>query len=374
MNKDQARLLINKYIEGDCSEEEMALVENWYAQLPYLADAPGHGQIISARDNIWAKLMSRRQNRLKLYYRAAMTAAAVLLIGLGAFWFFSKSFYPEANLASTSANDIAPGSNKATITLADGKTINLSGDKVGIKIKGTKVTYDDGSTIGSNGLAHVKAQMLVAATPRGGTYRLILPDGTVVWLNAATSLKFPSSFKDLSDGQNRNVELTGEAYFEVAKDKSHPFIVKTKLQEVKVLGTHFNVSSYPDDDDIKTTLLEGSVRVSSLGKKDDVLLIPNQQSIVTANSIQVKTVYPDEVISWKMGEFSFGSEPLGSIMKNVARWYNVEVVFADKALAAKPFSGTITRYGNITKVLSLLETTGEVKFKINGRTVTATSK
>ncbi|TKC62507.1 DUF4974 domain-containing protein [Pedobacter hiemivivus] len=372
MDRDQAKLLIDKYIKGDCSEEEMAIVENWYAKLPYLRDAPGFEQIISAQENIWDKLMSRRQNRLRLYYRVAMTAAAALVIGLGAFWLFNKPHVPESNFVSTS--DISPGTNKATLTLADGKTISLSGDKTGIKIRETKLTYDDGSKVASSSLDHAKVQMLVAATPIGGTYRLMLPDGTAVWLNAATSLKFPSSFKDLPEGQNRNVELTGEAYFEVAKDKSHPFIVKTRLQEVKVLGTHFNVNSYPDDIDIKTTLLEGSVRVSSFGKKDNVLLKPNQQSIVTANSIQIKTVDPDDVISWKMGEFGFGGEPLRKIMKKIARWYNVDIVYTDQSLGDKIFSGTISKYGSITEVLRLLEATGEVKFKINGRTVTVTNK
>ncbi|TCC99557.1 FecR family protein [Pedobacter hiemivivus] len=374
MDKYQAKALVDKYIEGDCSEEEMALVENWYLQLPYLADAPGTGQIIAAKNNVWEKLMSRRQNKLRLYYRVAMTAAAVLIIGLGAVWFFNKSFSPELHLASLPAIDIAPGTNKATLTLADGKTISLSGEQTGIKIKETELRYDDGSRVASNSLDHVKVQMLIAATPIGGTYRLVLPDGTAVWLNAATSLKFPSSFKKLTEGQNRNVELTGEAYFEVAKDNSHPFIVKTRLQEVKVLGTHFNINSYPDDVDIKTTLLEGSVRVSSFGKKDNVFLKPNQQSIVTANSIQVKTVDPADVISWKMGEFGFGGEPLRKIMKKIARWYNVDIVYTDQSLGDKIFSGTISKYGSITEVLRLLEATGEVKFKIDGRTVTVSNK
>ncbi|SDL15977.1 FecR family protein [Pedobacter sp. ok626] len=374
MDRHEARSLVDKYIKGNCSEEEKAIVESWYVQLPYLADAPSPGQIIAAKDNVWDQLMSQRQNKQRLYYRVGMTAAAVLLIGFGAFWFFNKSFYPESNLATTAASDIAPGSNKATLTLADGKTINLSGDKTGVKIKETALTYDDGSAIPSNDLAHVKEQILVATTPKGGTYKFMLPDGTAVWLNAATTLRFPSSFKGLSDGQNRNVELTGEAYFEVAKDKSHPFIIKTKLQEVKVLGTQFNVNSYPDDDDTKTTLLEGSVRILSSDRKDDVLLRPNQQSIVTTSNIRVKTVDPEDIISWKTGDFSFSGEPLGSIMKKIARWYNVDVVYVDKTLAGKLFGGTISRYEKIAEVLHLLEVTGEVKFKINGRTVTVTNK
>lgn len=375
MNRDQAKLLIDKYKSGNCSEEEKALIESWYTQLPFLTGAPGHGQIIAAKDNVWDRLMSHRRDKLRLYYRAAIAAAAILVIGIGT-WFFTRSFDPETS--SAYASDIVPGGNKATLTLANGKTINLKDSKTGIIVKGSGLMYNDGTKVSSNGLEGGNIQTLTAATPIGGTYRLILPDGTAVWLNAATTLKFPSNFRGL---KNRTIELTGEAYFEVAKHKI-PFIVKTKLQEVRVLGTHFNINSYEDEGSTKTTLLEGSVNVVALKDpslarnvvglaKNSVILKPNQQAILTANVFQIEEVDSETIISWKNGEFSFKIESLGSIMKKVARWYNVDVVYADKALTAKQFSGTISKYGEISEVLHLLEVTGEVKFKINGRTVTA---
>lgn len=366
MNKQQAKSLIDKYNSGNCTEAEKALIENWYVQLPYLVETPSPMQITTARDKVWGELINKRQRKMRLYNKIIKTAAAVLLIGIG-IWFFGKSRNPESDISYT--HDIIPGTNKATLTLANGRVLKLSGHKSGVKIEGTKLIYDDDTQIEDNNINSIEIQRLIAATPKGGTYRLLLPDGTAVWLNAATVLKFPSSFHGL---KNRTVELSGEAYFEVTPNKLRPFIVKTKLQKVKVLGTHFNISGYPDDAEVTTTLLEGAVNVVySNGEK---ILKPSQESLVTSNTISVKTTDPLVSTSWKNGEFSFAIEPLGSIMKKIARWYNVDIIYNDVSLAKKLFSGTISRYENISQVLRLLEVTGEVKFTIDGKKVNVKTK
>jgi ferric-dicitrate binding protein FerR (iron transport regulator) len=246
---------------------------------------------------------------------------------------------------------------------------------------------------------NARGGLLTAATPRGGTYQITLPDGTKVWLNAASSLKFPASFGSL---KTRSVELTGEGYFEVAKDKAHPFIVATAKQEVQVLGTHFNINAYNDEGSTKTTLLEGSVSVSSLplysssrgkrsderplghatsrdlsyrrddgGGRDDVVLKPNQESVLTNNAqIRVTDVTAEDAVAWKNGDFVFRGEALESVMRKVARWYDVEVVYADDVPRDVVIGGYVSRSRNISVVLERMAKTGRIKFKIEGKKIT----
>lgn len=186
----------------------------------------------------------------------------------------------------------------------------------------------------------------------------------MVTLNAASSLKFPASFTGLA---NRKVELSGEAYFEVAKDKKHPFIVQSGSQEVEVLGTHFNVNTYPDEKAAKTTLLEGSVKVSANGNAH--LLIPGQQSILTNNTVDIVTANIKETMAWKNGYFRFNDDRIDEIMPLLSRWYDVEVNYEGK-ISDERFSGTISRYKNINEVLAMLSYSNAVKFKIEGRRIT----
>jgi len=250
-------------------------------------------------------------------------------------------------------NDIAPGKNTATLTLASGKVINLDTNRT--------------SVIVSDSVKTVTA--LTAATPRGGTYQFTLPDGSKVWLNADSKLEFPSRF----NGSERNISLSGEAYFEIAKDKAHPFIVRTKNQEVTVLGTHFNISSYADEALTTTTLAEGSVKVSAFDSatgRQVAVLKPNQQAIQNpTGGMQVRQVDVSEALAWKNGEFVFDDEPLESIMRKVARWYDVDVVYEANAPKDVTLGGYVSRTRNISVVLEQMERTGKVKFKIAGRTV-----
>jgi transmembrane sensor len=195
-----------------------------------------------------------------------------------------------------------------------------------------------------------------------------LPDGTKVWLNAESTLKFPSTFSHLNN--DRTVEMIGEAYFEVTKDKAHPFIVKSNGQEVKVLGTHFNVKSYVQDGNIKTTLLEGAVQVSTKDQQQ-VVLKPGQQALVKGRKIDVQQADTELAVAWKNHKFMFEKESIRNVMAMVERWYDVDVVYQGE-LTEDLFGGSVSRSDDITVVLNTLELTGKVHFKIEGRRILVT--
>lgn len=311
----------------------------------------------------------KRKQRLNL----TMAMAAVVTIAvMGMTWLFFKSD-PVAPI-STAPLQVVAGSNKATLTLADGKQIILNEAKDGVLI--TEPSFEvvkaaDGQlqyTIHSS--SSTGAGYHIITTPKGGQYQVSLSDGTKVWLNAGSTIKFPASF---ANAKNRSISLTGEAYFEVAKDEAHPFLVATKGQQIAVLGTHFNVSAYPDDSSVKTMLLEGSVRIDPSNEAlNSTLLKPNQQAILTGGRIAVKDVDAEEAIDWKNGEFIFRKEPLEQVMRKVARWYDVEVVYEDAQLGKTPIGGFFSKTEEFAEVLKVLELTAKVQFKVEGRRVTVT--
>lgn len=305
----------------------------------------------------------------RLWYPAVAAAAVLIVAGTFLFNYDQKNTGKQSAgyVSKEHANDIAPGIQTATLILANGAKIALAGAangqiaaQNGVSISKTadgKLVYtlkkSTTHTIEFNTLSTVKGQQ----------YQVVLPDGSRVWLNAASAITYPANFANL---KNRMVQLSGEAYFEIAKDKSHPFIVKTDKQQVEVLGTHFNINSYGDEKATKTTLLEGSVKVSS--DKGDRVLLPGQQSALIKNALQVRNADVNETVAWKNGDFVFNNEEFGSILRQLSRWYNVEIIdhgnHEDLHL-----SGTISRSKNMSVVLKALEVTGGVKFKIEGKTV-----
>jgi len=200
----------------------------------------------------------------------------------------------------------------------------------------------------------------------GGEYQVVLADGTKVWLNALSSIRFPTSFK----GSERKVEITGEAYFEVAKNARMPFRVIGGSQTVEVLGTHFNINAYPDESAVATTLLEGSVKVAMHDGQAKVLK-PGEQALIFKenNSFRVKEVDAEDAVAWKNGYFQFNDDDLKTIMNQLSRWYNVEIVYQQANLDQK-FGGTISRSKNLSQVLRILELTGNVRFRVEGRRIT----
>lgn len=302
--------------------------------------------------------------------RWAAAAVAVLAIGIGGYYLSSMPKSPQGDLMSSAGNkgeNILPGGNKAVLTLSDGSRIALDDMANGeiAKESGVKITKTaDGRVLYSvrEGLSHVKPVLNMISTPKGGQYQIALPDGTMVWLNAASSLKYPSSFT----GKDRFVTLIGEAYFEVAKDKKRPFRVKTVQQEVEVLGTHFNINAYDDEEVVKTTLIEGSVRVKLPSNKSAVLK-PGEQSSVL-NDIKVNQVDANSAIDWKQGLFWFNDESIYSIMRQFSRWYNIEVEYRGNVSNIR-FGGQVSRMKNLSQVLRIMELTKSIQFKVEGNKI-----
>lgn len=288
---------------------------------------------------------------------------------------FSWHYWWQKSGNNQLANHILPGKNQAYLTLSNGQSIILHnakngqiGGSAGIiikKINDSILTYSENNNINNKAKPSLVPDSNSLTVPRGGIFQTVLSDGTKVWLNSASSIKYPVAFA----GHERRVVLTGEAYFEVAKNKKMPFRVAVNGMDVQVLGTHFNVMGYPDDKEVKTTLLEGSVKLHS--SNGAACLVPGQQGVFNKSGFAVEPVNTDDVVAWKDGFFVFDNESVENIMQKISRWYNVEVVFESKKglLSQHSFGGTISRYKNIDMVLKALEATGSVHFKLAGRRV-----
>jgi ferric-dicitrate binding protein FerR (iron transport regulator) len=285
----------------------------------------------------------------------------------------SKITHP-ASLAVTQPQPatIPPGSNKARLLLGNGKVVELkeSVEQEIVEEDGTRVKSRSAVLTYHNYTSTASPVYNTLETPRGGEFRVVLPDSSVAWLNASSSLRFPTRF----NGSIRNVYLTGEAYFEIAKNKSKPFIVTTNNIAVTVTGTKFNVKAYPDESSISTTLVEGGVQLTetAFAGNKAVQLRPGYQGIWENRQINVQEAYLEEALAWKNGLFVFRSEPLGSIMRKLSRWYDIEVSYASPAVPALRFTGTIRKYESIQKVLEMLELTQKVTFKTDGKNISVT--
>lgn len=380
--------LIDKYQAGKASREEIQQLNEWYHSFndseAELLTEKTEDQLIG---EIRARLITSIHEvpvhtlpnpRRKWYYAAA--AVLLLLISAGIFRLVNQGKNVQSATASAMTvnsvvTDLAPGGNKAILHLADGSAIILDSAANGIlslqgnikveKLNNGLLAY----TIGGKQLTEQDAAFYnTITTPRGGQYQVTLSDGTKVWLNAASSIRFPVLFA----GSERKVEITGEAYFEVAKNVTKPFKVKTVSSEVEVLGTHFNVNAYEDESAVKTTLLEGMVKISvpqAGGKQSARFLQPGQQSGITKDGrISVlNNADTEEAVAWKNGRFQFRSADLKSILRQISRWYDVDVVY--KGNVDLHFTGQLTRDDYVSKVFDKLALTGEVHFKIEGKKI-----
>ncbi|HET6723032.1 MAG TPA: FecR domain-containing protein [Chitinophagaceae bacterium] len=311
--------------------------------------------------------VKRRVISFRKFAAAASIIGIVLLTGV---LLFNKSgensFVQGKENSKRFKNDVSPGGNKATLTLADGSTIVLDeaqngelaqqGNSKIIKLDG-KLSYDP---INKNPKEVVYNTI---STPNGGQYQLELADGSLVWLNATSSIHFPTTFV----GKERRIEITGEAYFEIAKNREMPFVVAVNGAEVQVLGTHFNINAYNDEDNVKTTLLEGSVKFIS-GDQSNILK-PGQQSQLAKNgTIKVANdVNVDEVVAWKNGLFAFENASIEKVMRQFSRWYNVEIEYRGKT--DDLFIAEMRRNIKLSDALRALELTGKVKFDIDGKKI-----
>lgn len=362
-DQEHKEKLVAKYSNNEASEKELKAFFGLLGtnELDTILENDMDREIQSIRESLPVK------RKTKLWTKIA-GVAAVAFFALG-IWFVSVKDQSSNNKATDIAgmHDIAPGKNKATLSLGNGNSIVLSEQKSGVVIDlAAGLAYNDGTkvnaSIGGGADSKIKKQLAVT-TPRGGAYEVVLPDGTRAWLNAATTLSFPENFKGES---LRRVELIGEAYFEVSKDAKRPFVVVSNKQEVMVLGTHFNINSYPSESKIKTTLLEGSVKV--IHESKDYFLKPGMQAQV-GSKVDVGPADVEQTMAWMNGDFSFKDEDIKSIMRKLERWYDIDVDYEGEIVTIN-FVAEISREKTLKQVLKVLEETGGVSFKIEGRRVT----
>jgi len=374
--------IIWKKIHNQASEEEEILLNLWLSEnslhrkyyesaLRYYTNgsqfANSPAELKKALRNIHHKTGIHSPYRNTRILAVASVAASILFM---IYFQFSAPNNPEEIKNEQQVQSIVPGSNKAILILADGSEYDLTtGNKSIITTDGTEIknTGNQLEYIGTAGQnADIKYNTL--KIPRGGEYFLILSDSTKVWLNSETTLRFPVQFA----ADDRNVELTGEAYFEVSKNEKKPFVVSSGNHLVKVLGTQFNISSYADNPNIYTTLAEGKVEVSSISNPEVTLMLrPSEQSILNSNNnqIQKRTIDVNQYVAWKDGRFVFRDQTLEEIMRTLSKWYDVQVVFSNEADKQLMFTGNLERYADFGDILAKIAKTNEVNFEIKNNTI-----
>ncbi|MDP9075975.1 MAG: FecR domain-containing protein [Bacteroidota bacterium] len=384
MNQQEFRQLIDKYLAGNASVEEEQLLLNFFNS--FQSDVEWDNDVFGAKQQLEDKMLSRLQNAIaqsnnkkqKIFSIPVLkhVAAAAIFLAAASTIVYCIMHGQQQNQVAVNkpavTHDVNPGGNKATLTLSNGATYVLDSAKNGILAQNGKISIKkekDGQIVyaadGVKSTAADENMYNTMTTKAGGQYQVLLADGTKVWLNSASSLKYPTTFK----GSQRTVELTGEAYFEVAKNAAMPFIVKVNNMQVKVLGTHFNIMAYNDEAAVKTTLLEGSVKLS-IGQASNVLK-PGQQGMVNKNGqIKVVDVDTDLAIAWKNGYFEFDRSNIQEIMAQLSRWYDTKVTYEGK-IPDDEFVGRIERGVKLSQVLRILELS-HVHFKIENKNIIVT--
>lgn len=383
MDASAFKELIEQYVTGNLSLENRAtfgalLEKEEYRMLletelerTFMEDAFEGSEPVQRRERlnqlIYDKITAQPQpaRNIPLWKRGWIrtAAAAAIIIAVATLLLYKKPQTPISQPRQTV--DIAPGHDGAILTLADGSKVILDSagnttlpnqGSASLTLKNNQLVYK------SNNPTTTEVTYNVLYVPRGRQFRLVLPDGTKVWLNAASKLRYPIAF----NGGKREVEVSGEAYFEVAPNAEKPFTVKKGNTHIEVLGTHFNVNAYDSESAEDITLLEGSVRVAN--GNDNVVITPGQQARITTGIKVRNDVDLDEVIAWKEGKFQFSeSADIHSIMRQIADWYDVDIRYS--GTIDKHIAGSISRDVRLSEVLTVLETTGVVHFNIKGRTV-----
>ena len=393
MDKTQLAELAERFLLGVATEKEIALLHEWYDTAdkeeielvftpePETAEAVGKRLFGGVQLVIQEERQKTRHRRIVLTRRWLAAASVIFVVVFAGkyIWGSYRSAKPEHGVAQIAkpGNDLPPGGNKARLLLGDGSVIDLADAKNGTlkREAGARIDKKDGQLIydaskgeeasGEGDVARKDeiAEMNSIQTPRGGEYQVILADGTKVWLNSASSLSYPTTFT----GKDRQVQLRGEAYFEVAEDKKKPFKVSVGDMQVEVLGTHFDVMAYEDESAINTTLLAGAVRVTK-GSASRVLEVGQEASMDrSSESLRVNEVDVEEAVAWKHGFFQFDGVSIETVMRQLARWYDVDVEYEGRT--DKHFRGTISRSENVSAVFKMLELTGAVHFSMEGKKI-----
>jgi len=379
MNAEKFKILIQKYQNGELTGKQKELLDRWFDKLgetpplnwtPSQLESLGNKIMHHIREEATAVKPLRRSFRTWLPYVAALLIFAIS----GTIYYNNYKATRSGTLqpAIAQEQDVPPGGNRATLTLANGRIVQLSESQSGI-IVGHGITYLNGDSVfdGNDGNRGDVVDGVTDATgyqylstPKGGTYQITLADGTRVWLNSASTLRFPPRFTR----EKRVVELTGEAYFEVATSPQadpRPFLVNTKAQTVEVLGTHFNIAAYADEEETKTTLVEGVVQI--VNRKTNVVnkLKPGEQSIIRDEQTSVHTINPATAVAWKSGIFYFENTPFAQMMKQIDRWYDIEVNYRGE-IPDELFTGKMSRKVNLQVFVDFLKDSG-IHSRIDGR-------
>lgn len=384
MNRDRLQELFKLHLENRLPENEREEFYNYIYKMPdseresliaeFIDKLPVDNKLSKAdSDLIFRRILKVVNRRRHSLIRYSLTAAASILLMVSGYYLADKYFEPGLS-NNKLLSDLSPGGEKAVLQLADGSVVRLDNSKdstllekdgsLTIKVQDNKLLYKNETKE-----RDIKYNLL--STPRCGEFQMELPDGTNVKLNAESSIRFPDKFSS----KERRVMITGEVYFEVSKTAGNiPFIVECgDKAKIEVLGTHFNVNSYDNEESIKTTLVEGSVKVSSSITNNSVIITPGQQAAIKNDgSLSVKEVDVDEAIAWRNGRFIFDKADIKTIMRQLERWYNVSVDY--KGEFTQYFGGAISRKVNISKIFELFENTGDIKFELKDSLVTIYEK
>ncbi|WP_259069257.1 FecR family protein [Mucilaginibacter sp. X4EP1] len=385
MDEQELKELLYRYENNAVTEQERALIESWYLQHRE-NDLPEYTmeERMEDAEAVWAGLHQPNNNKkiVRLLLRIAAAASLLIICTFGGYRILHNKS-TAIKVAKNRTNDVAPGGNKAILTLANGQKIYINDAKKGVITHqaGIKVTKNKNGQIvylvshandadGTSDDVNVALAYNTLSTPRGGQSSVTLSDGTVAYLDAGSSIKFPVLFH----GNERRVAVTGQVYFDVVHNAAKPFRVDVKGQTIEDIGTSFNINAYDDEPVIKTTLLSGSIKISKGNKS--ATLVPGQQAVtlLSMDAIHVKDVDTEEAKAWKEGYFLFNNEKLESVMRKISRWYDVDVVYPDDQKLDVEYWGSITRYGNVSKVLNMLQITGDVRFRIDGKKIIVSKK
>lgn len=370
-NNKQVKTILDNYVSGKADVNEIALIETWYNQLPDKEAAPAQQVIEKSSYQAWKQIQRAaeiKQNRKPSMLLAASVIGSMLVAGYAIMRIQNNRPQTE----NTSFSAIQPLASQVNLTLANGSHFNLESMTTGKTIQEAIASPGIRYNHNNNPFQFIEKPLAKAMvwqqtdlnriqTFAGGFYQVVLEDGSRIWLNSCSKLLFPSSFKGK---KTREITLTGEAYFEVEHNKQQPFIVKTKNQELQVLGTRFNLQAFDNESITKTTLLEGAVKIRFKDKVTDreITLQPGQQSIIAESKQVIASLNTQQEIEWTNGNFSFNDESLHSIIRQLQRWYNIKVDY--KNIPNTRYNGTIAKNVSLAKVINLLELTGNIQFKL----------
>lgn len=375
-SKGKASELAKKFAENKCSPEELAIIESWYNTLPEKSDSPSFEQINSSKEEVWNFVsLNKEKPSLRLNRNQLLKIVALVLLVASISFIIYNQYKSEEHL--TIAEYIPPGGNRASLTLSPGHLVPLEEWKKGISFVEKKPHYIDGSRLNPYGVSFpvldnvYTTPMLhdsyVLTTPMGAQYKVVLPDGSTVWLNASSKITFPTSF----DGHARRlVQLSGEAFFDVKHDPNQPFIVQSKGQRVEVLGTMFNIQAYENEASSTTTLVEGAIRIdyeNNGHKTSEMLLQAGQQSTIQSGVVLVSETNNEKDVIWKDGYFMFDEENLHSVLRKLERWYAVKVDYSN--IPETKFNGFISKEVQLSEVLEMLSLTGDLNLKTSNRII-----